>query len=842
MNLEVAAASFIQAERILRLETPLGPDVLLPERFELHEAVSDLFLIQMSVRSMRTDLKPEELVGKMVDVSVETGEGSRRTWNGLVVRLSEGPLVTRGLRAYHLTIRPKLWLMSQRSDCRIWQDKTSVEVAQMLCSEHGLEAPKTQGIVTMPKPQHYSVQFNETDLAYLTRRLEEDGIFYWFEHEGGQMGSVAAKHTLVLANHEFGYAKSETPDVRFAMGSSDRNHISKFEKSFSYVPGKRSMADWNFLQPNGVPQADTPSLVKLPGNDQYDLYEYPSIGGYGSDSASEGIDRDRVEAQSKLRMQAAEAEHNRVEGQSSVRTLAPGSRFTPYDVSDAGNQFDEHVVIQIVHVARDRSYETNEGDPEYVNRFLAIPSNVPATPHRTVPRPRCEGTQIAIIAGPQGEEIHTDQHGRVKVWFPWDRRAKKDGSDTCWIRVVQNWAGRSTYGGQILPRCGMEAAISHIDGDFDKPLVVGLVPNTGTKLPYEFPTNKTRSTFRTNTYKGSGFNEFTFEDKTGEEIMFYHAQKDHTTRVLNTRTARVDRHDVYSVGGNRAVEVAKNQKHEIGGSYNLVVGGTGPSALGALTGVMSLAGQTSSLLQQAGQIAGGGGPALGAFGLTLASSALGFLSGGGLKSREGVVSGPTPRKDSGVALTASGTGIGEDAGGFFPLPGIMNTIVQSFQSTSVGVAQVQQIGMSRVTNVGQTDVETIGKQQNITIGEKQQVKIGKEQDTEIGEKQTTAVGKEQYTQVGKKIDVQVGDLYNLVTQDKFHGEAKTWEIFADNEIRLSAPGGYITINKKGIKLYALKIDIEGNRINFKKGGPGKGASCMKKMSQSKTPFVRGARG
>ena len=152
----------------------------------------------------------------------------------------------------------------------------------------------------------------------------------------------------------------------------------------------------------------------------------------------------------------------------------------------------------------------------------------------------------------------------------------------------------------------------------------------------------------------------------------------------------------------------------------------------------------------------------------------------------------------------------------------MNTIIGAFQSTSVGVAKAEQIGVSKVTNIGQTEVRQVGKQQNLTIGNEQYVEVGKGQ----------------YTRVGEKITVNVGKLYNLVSDEKYHGEAKVWEIFADDEIRLSTPGGYISLTRKGIKLFALKIDIEGNQINFKKGGPGKGKSCLKSMSKSSTPFVR----
>jgi type VI secretion system secreted protein VgrG len=255
-------------------------------------------------------------------------------------------------------------------------------------------------------------------------------------------------------------------------------------------------------------------------------------------------------------------------------------------------------------------------------------------------------------------------------------------------------------------------------------LVIGVVPNPKNPVPYDLPANKTRMVLRSNTYKGSGFNEMTFEDQTGQENMFFHAQKDQTTRVRNDRTKRIDRHEVASIGGNRAVEVSGNQKHEIGGSLNTVVGGTGPMAAIAMAGVQALSGQTAGLLAQAGQIAGGGGPGLASFATTLASSALGFLGAGGLMSREGVVAGASPRADAGTALAGSGTGVGEAAAGLFPLPGIMNTIVSAFKSDSVGVAHAEQIGVSKVTNVGMTSLESVGKFKKVIVGEEYVIECG----------------------------------------------------------------------------------------------------------------------
>jgi type VI secretion system secreted protein VgrG len=716
MNDQPGAGEFIQASRVLRVSSPLGEDQLLAERMTLEEGVSRLFELRLNVRAKKSDVKPEELIGKLADVSLEIEQGgedggTRRPFNGLVTELNEGPPVTRGLRSYALVLRPQMWLLSRRTDCRIWMDKTSLDIVETLFSEHGLPAPDVSGVVTAPPPQHYSVQWNETDLDYLTRRFEEDGLFFWFSHEEGS-------HKLHVADSAGSWlepspsAKGEAR-VRLAQGSSDRNHINEWARHYCYVPGQRAGADWNFETPRMVPGAATPSLVQMPEAGKRELYEYPA--------RAQTVEA--AERATKLRMQAVEADHERVFGRSNTRVLEAGRRFTPYEVAHPDHTYEEHVIVSIRHEIVDRSYETNTSDPEYRNSFEALPSRVPLTPHRMARRPRIEGNQVAIVAGPSGEEIHPDEYGRIKVWFPWDRRAKKDGTDTCWVRVAQNWAGGG-WGGQVIPRIGMEVMIAYIDGDPDRPLVAGVVPNPQQHVPYKLPENKTRSTFRSDSHKKEGFNEFTFEDKTGEENMFFHAQKDQTTRVLNNRTKRVDRHEVASIGGNRAVEVFENQKTEIGGSMNVTVGGTGLGALGALAGVSGLAGNTAGLLQQAGQIAGGGGAALAGFAGTLASSALGFLSAGGLSSRDGVVSGPNPRSDAGTDLASSGTGIGEAAASLFPMGGIMNTVVGSFQSTSVGVAQVDQVGMSKVTNVGATSLESVGKFKKIAVGEEFVIECG----------------------------------------------------------------------------------------------------------------------
>lgn len=591
MTDQPSSSDFIQASRVLKVKSPLGEDQLLPERMVIEEGVSQLFEINLSVRAKKEAVKPEELIGRLVDVSVEVqqgdgeeGSGVRRPFNGLVTELHEGPPITRGLRSYAMTIRPQMWLLSRRSDCRIWMDKTVVEIAETLFSEHGIPAPDTSGIITPPPPQHYSVQWNETDLDYLLRRFEEDGLFYWFSHEDGSH----KLHVADSANGWLGPSPSAQGEgrVRLAQGSSDRNHINDWARRFSYVPGQRAGADWNFETPSMVPGTMTPSLVQMPDATKRELYEYPS-------RIKTVAEAERAQ---KLRTQAIEADHDRVFGASTSRILEAGRRFTPYEVAHPEHDYEEHVIIKATHTIVDRSYETNGNEPEYRNSFEAIPSRVPLTPHRITKRPRIEGTQVAIVAGPEGEEIHPDQYGRIKLWFPWDRKAKKDGTDTCWVRVAQNWAG-ATWGGQIIPRIGMEVMVAFVDGDPDRPLVTGVVPNPANGVPYELPANKTRMVLRSNTHKGTGFNELSFEDEAGKEQLFLHAQKDHDVHVLNDTRERVE-HD-------RHQHVANDKTGFVGGDYEQVVAGNVSIAVGQnklteylLSRTMNMFGNFSDFMQK----------------------------------------------------------------------------------------------------------------------------------------------------------------------------------------------------------------------------------------------------
>jgi len=725
------AVNFDQADRNVRAETPLG-DIVAAESFEISEGINQFFSITLNFRA-KGDIKPEELIGKACDASLrkEVDSTDRRYWNGVCFKMIEGPPVARGYRAYQIVLGPEAEKLTYRVNCKVWQNKTSLDVLQELFSEHGLRAPIIR-VFSPPKKQIFSQQYNESDWDYLLRRLQVDGLYYYFLHSGGTKGSVAAKHEMVVCDDANGYSKSDEPNVRYAHGSADVPHITKLDRTRKYSPGQAAVTEYNFKTPAAIPSGFTPSLVKLPGNSKSEIFRSAPIGGYGSGDASDEINNRAAETASKLFMKACEAEYETNKGESSVSSLAPGHRIKPFDVTNPGAAFDEIVISKITHTARTGAYESEDDDaPDYSNSFEALPASVPATPHCTVPKPSIHGNDVAIVVGPPGEQIYTDEHGRVRITLTRNREAKRDGTDSCWVRVAQNWAG-ATFGGLILPRIGMHVLVAYESGDMDRPIVVGYMPNPVQKQAYGLPANKTRSTFRSQTHKGDGFNEWSMEDDNGNERFFVHAQKDMTARVLNDQTARIDRHHVHSVGGNQSAEVTKNVKQEIGGSFNLTVGGTGAGAPAALAKVAGLAGQTAGLLQQAGSLAGGGGAELGTFAASIAGSALGFLSGGGLSSREGVVAGSPPGSDAGKALAAAGTGVGQDLNGLFPLPGVMNTVAGLFTSNSVGIASVEQIGLSKVTNVGKSSVTNVGKAQLVTVGETTTINVGNTFTVNVG--------------------------------------------------------------------------------------------------------------
>ncbi|WP_053213675.1 type VI secretion system tip protein TssI/VgrG [Pseudomonas sp. Q12-87] len=418
---------------------------------------------------------------------------------------------------YQLLLRPWLWWLSLASNNRVFQNLATSDIVTTIFKAHGFTdfQLKLSGSYT---PREYCVQYGETDLAFVSRLLEEDGIFWFFTHDEG-------KHTLVLADSNDAFAPIPNgPTVNYLgqkMGERELHGIRTGQVCLQAVAGVYQATDYEFTTPTTslFSQAEA---VAGPNS----MYEHP--GGYTAKAQGDALTKQRVDG---LR-----SEEKRFVGESDCRWLVPGYWFTLAGHEDTTLNID-WVVTSVRHEASHESYR---------NRFEAIPKATAYRPARITPKPRMH-TQTAQVVGKAGEEIWTDEYGRIKLQFPWDRTGKNDETSSCWVRVVLPWSGKG-FGMQFVPRIGQEVIVTFIDGDPDRPLVTGCVYNGDNALPYALPANQTQSGIKTHSSKGGGgFNELRFEDKKDAEEVFLQAQKDFNINVLNDTTATVGHDETLTV-------------------------------------------------------------------------------------------------------------------------------------------------------------------------------------------------------------------------------------------------------------------------------------------------------
>lgn len=699
-------------EDFLRVSSCIEGCFFHGESVDIDESVNNMFIINVFIRC-NIDIIPIDIIGKplYVEFYISEKEDISRSFSGIITDIWVEPRISREVRRYKLTLRPQLWLLSQNKDHRIWLNQSAVDVIETLLREHKLPACDTTGIIGSIPKIDYSVQYGETDLSYALRRMEEVGLFWWFVQGERQ-------HRLHIANHPFAWlqpnkGESNESRVRISNLGANANDIKTWHQHFNYVPNACSAADWNFEKPKNVVQAVTPTLISLNRNRKSELFEYPA----------RVSTIEEAELSGKLRMQATEADYERIEASSYVRTLEAGRRFQPFDAACPDERYEEYVITRIHHRFVSGNYESGSHEAWYENSFNAIPSRIPLTPHRNTHIPKIEGTSIAIIAGPPDEEIHTDRYGRVKLYFPWDRRAKKDGSDTIWVRVNQSWGG-SRWGTQIIPRVGMEAIVSFIDGNPDRPVVIGIVNNPSNMPSYTLPINKTLMAIRSNTHRGLGGNEIAFEDKEGNQNQFFHAQKDRTERVCDTLTRRIDQHSINSIGGNKVEEVKEDARKEVGGNSITIVGEVGAAIMNLITQQLDLSLKTGELLKESAKKSGIKQDEIINFSDAVSSQIIAVIESSFEVARLAIVNGPNPQADAGKALAAAGKLLAASRSLKTPIKGLATTLIASFKSESVGVSSAQQVGVSKVTNVGKTCLENVGKYKSITVGDEFKIECG----------------------------------------------------------------------------------------------------------------------
>ena len=547
-----------QATRHIAVTTPLGEDKLLLRRIQGTEGLSQIFHYDLDMISTEPELKFDDIVGQPISVRIDLPNGNKRHIHGYVSRFTQ----TVPLGEYHeykAEMVPWLWLLTRTQDCRIWQKKSVPEIVKEIFNENGftdLEERITAG--DYPKWEN-CVQYMETDFQFVSRLLEHEGIYYYFKHE-------ESKHTLILCDSKSRHEDSEgygdlpfyRPD-RPGLHSGDEEAFADevmltWRLDQTVQPGKFAHTDYNFTTPQ-TPLLSTSEIVQPHQKADFEMFEFPG------EHASKG-DGDRL---ALLRMQAYAAAHKIAKGQTNARAVGAGTSFklTEYWRQD---QNIKYIVTktEFVAVANDYDYMGKEKAQPYACTIEAIPFDVQYRPPRTTPKPRIHGMQTAKVVGTSGEEIETEANGRVKVQFLWDRLGKADQDSSCWIRVAQTLAGPK-WGGQWIPRMGMEVLVSFLGGDPDQPMVTGCVYNEDNKPSYDLPANKTQSGWKTRTTKegtDKNFNELRFEDKKGSEEIYFHAEKNLTQVVendynLNIGAGKKDK-------GDQIVEIYNDQTMKVG--------------------------------------------------------------------------------------------------------------------------------------------------------------------------------------------------------------------------------------------------------------------------------------
>ncbi|MCS7466697.1 type VI secretion system tip protein VgrG [Stieleria sp. ICT_E10.1] len=565
-----------QQNRLLNLNTVLGDDVLLLTSVTGSEEMGRLFRYQLELISDDPGIKPQDIVGTAIGWSIELADHSRRHWHGFVKSLSRGDVDGQDRRNYRVEVVPWLWFLTQTSDCKIFQDTKVPDIIDEVLGEYSFADYKSDFLLDH-KEWEYCVQYRETDFNFLSRLMEQEGIFYYFKHSEGA-------HQMVITDHKDGYYTLPEAEVDFPDDIGSRaidDHLTSWERKYEFVPGKWVQRDYNFKTPSDDLITDTGTVVDLPEVGNYEMYDYP--GEYPDKGVGGG--------ETRLRIEAEETRHDIVSATSVCKTFQAGGRFTVDQHRDSEEQGAEVVITAIQHSASEpMAYETGgDGGLAYRNSITCLPSSRVFRTPRSTAKPIISGVQTAIVTGPPGEEIYPDEFGRVKCQFHWDRYGQKDDKSSCWIRVSQVHAG-SGFGGISIPRIDEEVVVSFLEGDPDRPLVTGRVYHAQNMPPFGLPDSKNISGLKSNSTKGGGgYNEYVMDDTKGNELIREHAQfdKDSTIEndlrehVLNNRTRDVSVDEAVSIGSNQEINVGADRTVNVGANQTVTIGSNSSLSVGS---------------------------------------------------------------------------------------------------------------------------------------------------------------------------------------------------------------------------------------------------------------------
>jgi type VI secretion system secreted protein VgrG len=543
--------------QLVAISTPLGDEKLLLRQARISEELGQPFSIDVELLSDDEDISLDDILGQNVTIRLETEDDSRY-FNGIVTEFFQKENIDRNA-CFGAVIKPWFWLLTLSENCRIFQEKTYPDIIKMVFDDLGFSDYEDQLTATYGL-QQYVVQYNESDFNFVSRVMEQEGIYYYFIHING-------KHTLVLADDSL--VQPDIGDIPFYEKEEsgyqvDVEGIIKWENYRKIRTGGVSLADFDFILPSKNLNAVT-SDPKTASLSSLQKFNYP--GKY--------TERDTGTNYTNILMEKENVHYAQKYAEGNFRTLYAGSQFALID-HHREDQNDNYLVVKFSCVLKSDQYISSSDGQEsdlFTCNFTAIPANVSYRAQQVAVKPRITGPQTALVVGKSGEEIWTDKYGRIKVMFHWDRDAEADEKSSCWIRVSQSWAGKN-WGSIQIPRIGQEVLIDFIHGDPDRPIVIGSVYNGSAMPPYDLPANATMSGVKSRSSKGGdGFNEIRFEDKKDEEQIFIHGQKNQDINIKNDcfETIGNDKHLV--VENNHNEEVKADHIEKIGKDRQLSVTG-----------------------------------------------------------------------------------------------------------------------------------------------------------------------------------------------------------------------------------------------------------------------------
>ena len=783
LNAEMLDPTVEAARRAANLRVRVGSgDPLDVRSLVIEERMSSLFTIRLVVVSASTDLDFDAIVGHEASFSMTRPRRheASRTWTGICSDLQQLTVEERGLSTYELTLVPSMWLLTQRKNHRMFQHRSELAIALAILGEWGI-TPEV-AVVDAPRPREYRVQYGETDFAFVSRMLEEAGISFFF-----RVGDEGA--TLVLSDAPHA-TEARSPAIAFRdrPTQADQDHVTMVRLGQQIRPGRYTVRDYDSRLPASYPLAASAAIPGGGLESRLEAHDY-APGAFlfagatdgGTPSADDrGTSRSDEKEAARLasrRLEAERASRRRVTFRTTASDLGPGVVMTIVDHPRSELDGTERLLI----VASRHEGLSSE---DWTHICEATRASAPYRPRLETPRPKVAGVECATVVGPSGDEIHTDEFGRVRVHFHWDRESQMDEKSSCWIPVSHAWGGAG-YGGTNLPRIGQEVIVDFLSGDPDRPVVVGRVYTNQQKTPYKLPENKTQSGWRScSTNQTGGYNEIMFEDAAGKELVRMQAEKDLDKLVKNDETVVIGRDRTKLVKHDDALTVNHDRTKKVDHDEAVTIGNDRTEEVVRDESLLIGNDRTEKVVRDETVLIG--------HDRTKRVDNDDDLSVGGNRSK-------TVEQNEREVVAVSRTrtvGVNEAV-----TVGVNQSVnVGMAQQVNVGASQSVSVGGAQTVSVGMMATESVGLAKMLTVGAAYQISVGAVMNTTVALMQTEQVGMTKSVNVGQTLSITAGETITLTC--------------GESSVTLAKDG---TITLKG-KMVAVTgsdgVDVVGKVINL----------------------------